>query len=496
MRASLFYIIIFCLKSCVVFGSDFKPCIDDSDCVELGHAYACFLYMCYPWKDPRPSHPNCFHDRDCFDGQGKCVKHHNPRRVERGVCFHSLNECNDHEECTADQNCCHQHCCPSEYFQEWKKLPCLSDEYCANLHLGLSCCPDTHRCCDVQSQQLTSSADNVTLVEVTVIEPLPEEDYVVEEVINTSVTVPVSLGVPKEEEEDIVTTEVNPSIWGSSSTPMENFTTSPPSPSTPEPPPPDLVLQVEVVPEESRLPETIDTSTTTFSTTSTTTIATTTAGSIPSSSAKTTAATTASTAMVSSSSSSSTSSPTTPQSGKSILMDVLASGSPATTEESHKVVSDSLSETELQLQKCLREVSEFDKIRENQIILSSSLRSSDDINNLTINDMFISNLTVNDMAINDISINDMTVNVMTINDLTVNDMTIYDLTINDMTINDLTLNDLTINDMTITGLTIDDLAINDLTINDMTFNNLHINDMTIKGMTINNKKGDLLLSVP
>ena len=49
----------------------------------------------------------------------------------------------------------------------------------------------------------------------------------------------------------------------------------------PEPPPPDLVLQVEVVPEESRLPETIDTSTTTFSTTSTTTIATTTAGSIP-----------------------------------------------------------------------------------------------------------------------------------------------------------------------------------------------------------------------
>ena len=48
----------------------------------------------------------------------------------------------------------------------------------------------------------------------------------------------------------------------------------------PEPPPPDLVLQVEVVPEESPLPETIDTSTTTFST-STTTIATTTASSIP-----------------------------------------------------------------------------------------------------------------------------------------------------------------------------------------------------------------------
>ena len=60
--------------------------------------------------------------------------------------------------------------------------------------------------------------------------------------------------------------------------------------------------------------------------------------------------------------------PTAGTAGKSILMDVLASGSPATTEESHKVVSDSLSETELQLQKCLREVSEFDKIRESNKI--------------------------------------------------------------------------------------------------------------------------------
>ena len=73
--------------------------------------------------------------------------------------------------------------------QKFAENQIKSDEYCANLHLGLSCCPDTHRCCDVQSQQLTSSADNVTLVEVTVIEPLPEEDHVVEEVINTSVTV-------------------------------------------------------------------------------------------------------------------------------------------------------------------------------------------------------------------------------------------------------------------------------------------------------------------
>ena len=56
---------------------DFHACIDDSDCAKLslGHEYACFLYMCYPWKSPDPSHPNCFQDKDCFDGLGKCVKH-------------------------------------------------------------------------------------------------------------------------------------------------------------------------------------------------------------------------------------------------------------------------------------------------------------------------------------------------------------------------------------------------------------------------------------
>ena len=73
--------------------------------------------------------------------------------------------------------------------------------------------------------------------------------------------------------------------------------------------PPVLVLQVEVVTEESSLSETIDTSTTT-STTSTATIPTT-DGSISSYSAKTTAA--ASIGMVSSSLSSSTSSPTAAQ---------------------------------------------------------------------------------------------------------------------------------------------------------------------------------------
>merc|ERR1712038_2188235 len=138
------------LWSFLVLGQDYKPCIDDSDCVGLGHTYACFLYMCYPWKDPSQEHPNCLHDSECFDGQGKCVKHQNVRDIPRGVCFHALNECNSHEDCpqTTTNKCCHQHCCPKEYFNKWKELPCPSDEFCQNMHLGTKCCSSTKHCCD------------------------------------------------------------------------------------------------------------------------------------------------------------------------------------------------------------------------------------------------------------------------------------------------------------------------------------------------------------
>ena len=92
-------LLIFCSTwpSFLAFGQEYKPCIDDSDCVDKGHTHACFLYMCYPWKEPRPAHPNCFSDRDCFEGHGKCVKHHkwveclyllrNPR-PSKGSCFY------------------------------------------------------------------------------------------------------------------------------------------------------------------------------------------------------------------------------------------------------------------------------------------------------------------------------------------------------------------------------------------------------------------------
>ena len=60
-----------------------------------------------------------------------------------------------------------------------------SDEYCTNLHLGLSCCPDTHTCCDAQSASVFTS-NNITYVEVTVIQSLPEEEIVPKDSISTT----------------------------------------------------------------------------------------------------------------------------------------------------------------------------------------------------------------------------------------------------------------------------------------------------------------------
>ena len=53
----------------------YRPCVDNSDCANLGHAYACFLYMCYPWEQPdSKEHPSCSNDMDCWEGQGQCKR--------------------------------------------------------------------------------------------------------------------------------------------------------------------------------------------------------------------------------------------------------------------------------------------------------------------------------------------------------------------------------------------------------------------------------------
>ena len=53
----------------------YRPCVDNSDCANLGHAYACFLYMCYSWEQPNSKdHPGCMNDMDCWKGKGKCKR--------------------------------------------------------------------------------------------------------------------------------------------------------------------------------------------------------------------------------------------------------------------------------------------------------------------------------------------------------------------------------------------------------------------------------------
>ena len=56
------------------FKTKFRPCVDNSDCANLGYSYACFLYMCYRWEQPdSPEHPNCNSDIDCWNGEGTCM---------------------------------------------------------------------------------------------------------------------------------------------------------------------------------------------------------------------------------------------------------------------------------------------------------------------------------------------------------------------------------------------------------------------------------------
>ena len=40
-----------CSEDPSTFVLTFTACIDDSDCRVKGDGYACFQYICYPWKD-------------------------------------------------------------------------------------------------------------------------------------------------------------------------------------------------------------------------------------------------------------------------------------------------------------------------------------------------------------------------------------------------------------------------------------------------------------
>jgi len=125
----------------------FPVCIDDSDCIKLGKGdkFACFQYICYPWKndeeiDPKNKRKTCREDNDCDSGQ-ECFRHHDKRMVNRGLCFAEVKSCQNANECSKDYECCGGTCCEAKYYTEFAKLPCISHLGCQDLGLGNFCCP-------------------------------------------------------------------------------------------------------------------------------------------------------------------------------------------------------------------------------------------------------------------------------------------------------------------------------------------------------------------
>ena len=118
--------------------------------------YLCFFlfqYICYPWKndsiiEPKNRRKTCRIDNDCEQGQ-ECFRHHDKRMVNRGLCFDEVSQqtadfychfsifsifqvkdCQNANECSKGYQCCGGTCCEEKYYQEFAKLPCISDLGC------------------------------------------------------------------------------------------------------------------------------------------------------------------------------------------------------------------------------------------------------------------------------------------------------------------------------------------------------------------------------
>jgi len=150
--------------------SPFEICIDDSDCLKLGQGdkYACFQFLCYPWKDdsevdPKDKIPLCRKDKDCEGGK-KCYRHFDRRSVSKGLCFEELKECGieeDDEKCPKDKGCCGSYCCEQKYFESYSQLPCTNNLGCEDLGLGKFCCPREGQhsvCCNTDPNPPPSTA--------------------------------------------------------------------------------------------------------------------------------------------------------------------------------------------------------------------------------------------------------------------------------------------------------------------------------------------------
>lgn len=149
----------------------FSVCIDDSDCSKLGQGskYACFQYICYPWKNDdhievKDRRGTCRKDSDCQAGQ-ECYRHHDKRTVNRGLCFDQIHPCDTTSDCPSGMSCCGESCCEEEYFNQYKLLPCTSDMGCEDLGLGKYCCPRTNStnvCCNTNPNPPKTTARPLT----------------------------------------------------------------------------------------------------------------------------------------------------------------------------------------------------------------------------------------------------------------------------------------------------------------------------------------------
>ena len=89
------------------FPPPFAACIDDSDCEKQGQDYACFQYLCYPWKDDSKllksdQKKTCKSNDHCDPGQ-ECYRHPDRRNIYRGLCMEPVVDCSENGESDCKQ---------------------------------------------------------------------------------------------------------------------------------------------------------------------------------------------------------------------------------------------------------------------------------------------------------------------------------------------------------------------------------------------------------
>jgi len=133
----------------------FTACIDDSDCAEQGQDFACFQYLCYPWKDdtklPKADQKKTCKSNDHCDPGQECYRHPDRRNIYKGLCMEPVVDCSENGESDCKQPgnkgpnraCCNgAYCCHADYFAQLKELPCVSHQPCKDMGYGQFCCPD------------------------------------------------------------------------------------------------------------------------------------------------------------------------------------------------------------------------------------------------------------------------------------------------------------------------------------------------------------------